>query len=107
MDLMKHSEEIAFELPKSNRTRYAVRQPWDIWTKRMGNIQRRLRTEPCKNARSAAHSWACFQAKHCWRFQTGSTEMKEKKTIDVAELYFKVKDFLEDFDPNNRADLHR
>jgi hypothetical protein len=29
------------------------------------------------------------------------------KTIDVAELYFKVKDFLEDFDPNNRADLHR
>jgi hypothetical protein len=43
-----------FELPKSNRTRYAVRQPWDIWTKRMGNIQRRLRTEPCKNARSAA-----------------------------------------------------
>jgi hypothetical protein len=27
------------------------------------------------------------------------------KTIDVAELYFKVKDFLEDFDPNNRADL--
>jgi hypothetical protein len=41
MDLMKHSEE-AFELPKSNRTRYAVRQPWDIWTKRMGNIQGRL-----------------------------------------------------------------
>jgi hypothetical protein len=34
--------------------------------------------------------------------------MKGKvKTIDVAELYFKVKDFLEDFDPNNRADLHR
>jgi hypothetical protein len=32
--------------------------------------------------------------------------MKEVKT-DVAELYFKVKDFLEDFDPNNRADLHR
>jgi hypothetical protein len=24
-----------------------------------------------------ATQWACFQAKH-WRFQTGSTEMKEK-----------------------------
>jgi nicotinamide riboside kinase len=32
---------------------------------------------------------------------------RKSKTIDVAELYFKVKDFLEDFDPNNRADLHR
>jgi hypothetical protein len=30
-----------------------------------------------------------------------------KVKTDVAELYFKVKDFLEDFDPNNRADLHR
>jgi hypothetical protein len=78
MDLMKHSEEIPFELPKSNRTRYAVRQPWDIWTKRMGNIQRRLRTEPCKNARSAACHTVGHAAKHCWRFQTGSTEMKEK-----------------------------
>jgi hypothetical protein len=29
-------------------------------------------------------------------------EGKRNKTIDVAELYFKVKDFLEDFDPNNR-----
>jgi hypothetical protein len=65
----EHSEEIDFELPKSNRTRYAVRQPWDIWTKRMG-IQRRLRTEPCKNARSAACHTVGHLLKHCWRFQT-------------------------------------
>jgi hypothetical protein len=107
MDLMKHSEEIDLELPKSNRTRYAVRQPWDIWTKRMGNIQRRLRTEPCKNARSAA----CHTVASCREalLEVSNRQYRNEgkvKTIDVAELYFKVKDFLEDFDPN-RADLHR
>jgi hypothetical protein len=54
-----------------------LRQPWDIWTKRMGNIQRRLRTEPCKNARSAA----CHTVGHAFKrsiVEVGSTEMKEK-----------------------------
>jgi hypothetical protein len=31
----------------------------------------------------------------------------EVKTIDVADLYFKVKDVLKDFDLSNKADLHR
>jgi hypothetical protein len=67
-----------------------------------------LRTEPCKNAA------ACCVATHA-SFREALLEVSNRqyrnegkvKTIDVAELYFKVKDFLEDFDPNNRADLHR
>jgi hypothetical protein len=75
----------------------------------MGNIQRRLRTEPCKNARSAA----CHTVGHAFKrsiVEVSNRQYRNEgkvKTIDVAELYFKVKDFLEDFDPNNRADLHR
>jgi hypothetical protein len=67
----------------------------------MGNIQRRLRTEPCKNARSAA----CHTVGHAFKrsivggFKQAVQKWEKKKTIDVAELYFKVKDFLEDFDP--------
>jgi hypothetical protein len=56
------------ELPKSN---VMLLTPWDIWTKRMGNIQRRLRTEPCKNARSAAcHTVGMLSSEALLRFQT-------------------------------------
>jgi hypothetical protein len=67
----------------------------------MGNIQRRLRTEPCKNARSAA----CHTVGHAFKrsiVEVSNRQYRNEgkvKTIDVAELYFKVKDFLEDFDP--------
>jgi hypothetical protein len=50
-----------------------------------GNIQRRLRTEPCKNARSAAchtgHAEALLEV------SKAAVKKKGKKT-DVAELYF-------------------
>jgi hypothetical protein len=44
-------------------------------------------------------SWACFQAKHCWRFKRSSAEMEGRsKNNRRCQLYFKVKNFLEDFD---------
>jgi hypothetical protein len=52
------------------------------------------------------HSWHAFKRS----IEVSNRQYRNEgkvKTIDVAELYFKVKDFLEDFDPNNRADLHR
>jgi hypothetical protein len=52
------------------------------------------------------HSWHAFKRSIVEVSNRYRNEGKVK-TIDVAELYFKVKDFLEDFDPNNRADLHR
>jgi hypothetical protein len=97
-----------FELPKSNRTRYAVRQPWDIWTKRMGNIQRRLQKQNhARMLQCRATQLGMLSSEALLEVSNRQYRNEGKvKTID-AELYFKVKDFLEDFDPNNRADLHR
>jgi hypothetical protein len=79
-----------------------------IYGPKLKGIQRRLRTEPCKNARSACHTVGhAFKRSIVGGFKQQYRNERKSKTIDVAELYFKVKDFLEDFDPNNRADLHR
>jgi hypothetical protein len=79
MDLMKHSEEIDPLSYLKVIGPVMLLDSLGIYGPNVWVIFNDLRTEPCKNARSAAcHSWACFQAKHCWRFQTGSTEMKEK-----------------------------
>jgi hypothetical protein len=85
-----------FELPKSNRTRYAVRQPWDIWIWVIFK-------DVCEQ--NHARMLAVLRATQLGMLSSEALlEVSNRqyrnegkvKTIDVAELYFKVKDFLED-----------
>jgi hypothetical protein len=74
----------------------------------MGNIQDVCEQNHARMLQCCVpHSWACSSEALLEVSNRQYRNEGKVKTIDVAELYFKVKDFLEDFDPNNRADLHR
>jgi hypothetical protein len=79
MDLMKLRRNRPFELPKSNRTRYAVRQLGiygpNVWV---------IFKDVCEQNHARmlavlrATQLGMLSSEALLRFQTGSTEMKEK-----------------------------